>query len=280
MARRFVASHLTKTIHRRLVLNDVTFEVDAGRTIGLVGRIGAGKTTLLSIIAGLRHANSGTFGWSDGPLELGTFALVDQSSALPRRLTLHRVGELAECYHPGFDRDIYLQVLSELDLGPSTRIDKLSEGQRKVTSISLALARRPELLLLDEPLASLDPVSRRAIMGQVLAFSSNLGTTVLIASHLVTDIERDCDWLIALDGGNLLLNQEIDSLLEQHLWVDTLAIDARDVHVVLDSGARQLVRIESASDQVHGDVPGLEEIVVAYLGSGMQSRAATQEVNS
>jgi ABC-2 type transport system ATP-binding protein len=279
MDRRFVVSHLTKTIHGRLVLNDIAFEVDAGRAIGLVGRIGAGKTTLISIIAGLRHASSGTFGWDNGPLELGTFALVDQSSALPRRLTLHRLGELAACYHAGFDRDLYLQILAELDLDPSTKIGKLSDGERKVTSISLALARRPELLLLDEPLASLDPVSRRSIMGQVLALSANLGTTVLISSHLVNDIERDCDWLIALDSGNLLLNQEIDSLLEHHLWVDNLAINTHEMQVVLDSGGRQLVRIESPSNQIHGEVPGLEEIVVAYLGLGTQSRTAIAEVH-
>ncbi|WP_298336200.1 ATP-binding cassette domain-containing protein [Ferrimicrobium sp.] len=256
-------------LQRKEILHGMSFHLEASRVAGLVGQIGAGKTTLLHCLAGLRPILSGKATLDGQPLRRGDLALVDQRASLPRELTIADLGHLCEGYNTGFDRALFLKLIDRFDLTTNVRIKRVSEGQRKVIAIATALARHARLLLLDEPLASLDPMSRRGIMGEVLATASEDGTTILLSSHLVADIERDCDWLLILDGGQLLVSEAIDTLIEHHVYL----ADMRDTDgtLVTAGGGRSLVRRSGPSDDDLAH-PGLEEIVIGYLDGAKRQR--------
>ncbi|MGC9155204.1 MAG: ATP-binding cassette domain-containing protein [Ferrimicrobium sp.] len=256
-------------LQRKEILHGMSFHLEASRVTGLVGQIGAGKTTLLHCLAGLRPILSGKATLDGQPLRRGDLALVDQRASLPQELTIADLGHLCEGYNTGFDRALFMKLIDRFDLAMNVRIKRVSEGQRKVVAIATALARHARLLLLDEPLASLDPMSRRAIMGEVLATAHEDGTTILLSSHLVTDIERDCDWLLILDRGYLLVSESIDTLIERHVYL----ADTHDTSgtVVAAGGGRSLVRRSGPSDD-DLEHPGLEEIVIGYLNGAQQQR--------
>jgi len=264
-------SGLTKHIKGRAVLADLSFTLPAGSVTGLVGRIGAGKTTMLCILAGLRHPTSGTAGLDDGPLPLGLVAFVDQAASLPRRLHLGELGLLGSSLHAGFDRARYRALLEEAGLSPRLRIARLSDGQRKLVAIAAALARHPRLLLLDEPLASLDPLTRRQALGEVLATAHEEGTIVIVSSHLVSDLERDCDHLLALHGGQLVLAAPIDELVRCHAWCT--GDPPPGATLITRHGARALVRL-APCEQDRDAAVDLESLVSAYLSLAPEKEPA------
>jgi len=266
-----VVRDLTKRVRGREILRGLGFTLPRGAVAGLVGRIGAGKTTLLSLLAGLRRPTTGVATLAEAPLALGDVAFVDQAASLPRRLRLDQVGELASTLHRAFDRERYLGLLEGVGLAPSYRVAKLSDGQRKVVAIFAALARHPRLLLLDEPLASLDPLTRRHAMGEVLASAHEEGVIVIVASHLVTDLERDCDHLLALRDGRLLLAGAIDDLTRRHSWCT--GDPPPGATVVAQHGVRTLVCLADPDPGLEGSCD-LEALVMAYLATTREELAS------
>jgi ABC-2 type transport system ATP-binding protein len=199
-------------------LRDCSLDVPAGRVVALVGPNGSGKTTLMSMAAGLLPASTGLVEAAGGaPAQrLDRIGFVAQDAPLWPRLRVADVLEIGRCMNRGFDAAMASQRIRRLGIRPRARISALSGGERAQVALTLVLAKKPELFLLDEPTANLDPLARREFLGSMFAACSETGATVLYSSHAVAELERICDYLIVLRSGHLRLAGDIDELREQH----------------------------------------------------------------
>ncbi|HEY2794831.1 MAG TPA: ATP-binding cassette domain-containing protein, partial [Micromonosporaceae bacterium] len=191
------ARGLGKRYRRRWALSDCTLDVPAGRVVGLVGPNGAGKTTLMRLAVGLSTPTTGeveVLGGrpADGPEQLGRVGFVAQETPAYAGLTVADHLRLGGWLNPRWDRGLAEQRIDRLGLDRKQKAGRLSGGQRAQLALTLAIAKRPELLVLDEPVASLDPLARREFMDGIGEISAT-GVSVLISSHLVADLERTCD---------------------------------------------------------------------------------------
>ncbi|MFD5631398.1 MULTISPECIES: ABC transporter ATP-binding protein [unclassified Streptomyces] len=279
------AAGLGKKFGRRgnWALRECAFRLPAGRVCAVVGPNGAGKSTLLAHAAGLLAPTEGSL------TVLGTHpaaarervAYVAQSKPLYPQLTVGETLRLGQELNPArWDASVAGRVVARGDLDPKSRIRSLSGGQRTRVALALALGKRPELLLLDEPMADLDPLARHELMGTLMAEAAQHGTTVVMSSHVVADLEGSCDHLLLIGGGRVRLAGGLDDLLDAHtlLTGPALAPDtgaARDLapHTVVESRTtgRQLTalvrRSGALADDLRGDRPSLEELVLAHLRS-------------
>ena len=212
---------LTKRYGRTWALRDCTLAVPAGRIAGLVGPNGAGKTTLLHLAVGLLDPTSGsirTLGAS--PREradiLARVGFVAQDAPLYAGFTVRDTLELGRHLNPTWDEDFAIERMRRHDIDLRQRAGTLSGGQRAQVALTLAVAKRPELLVLDEPLASLDPLARREFLASLMEATAESDLTVLLSSHLVTDMERICDYLIVLSQSRVQVLGEVDTLLATH----------------------------------------------------------------
>ena len=199
-------------------LRDCNLAVPAGRVVALVGPNGSGKTTLMSMAAGLLPASTGTVETAGGPpgQRLGRIGFVAQDAPLWPRLRVADVLEVGRCMNRGFDSAMAAERIRRLGIRPRARISSLSGGQRAQVALTLVLAKRPELFLLDEPMANLDPLARREFLGSMFEACTETGATVLYSSHAVAELERVCDYLIVLNAGRLQVAGDIDELRQQH----------------------------------------------------------------
>ena len=192
-------------------LRDCTLDVPAGAIVGLVGPNGAGKTTLLQMIIGLLKPTEGqasVFGHISRAHTAATLARVSfvaQDHPLYRDFTVADMLHLGRAMNPGWDQGLALARMNALGIPPKRRLKSLSGGQQAQVSLTMALAKRAPLLVLDEPVSSLDPIARLEFMRDVMAATADTGLTVLIASHVVSELERLCDWLIVLNAGHVQL---------------------------------------------------------------------------
>jgi ABC-2 type transport system ATP-binding protein len=197
------ASGLGKRYGRRWALFDCDLAVPAGRVVGLVGPNGAGKSTLLQLAAGLRRPTSGTLEVlgerpAASAAQLGRVGFVAQDTPVYAALSVGDHLDLGAWLNPRWDRDLAQRRIGQLGLGRRWRAGKLSGGQRAQLALTLAIAKRPELLILDEPVASLDPLARREFLDAIADVVAQHGMSVVLSSHLVADLERICDYLIVL----------------------------------------------------------------------------------
>jgi ABC-2 type transport system ATP-binding protein len=199
-------------------LRDCDLEVPGGRVVALVGPNGSGKTTLMSMAAGLLPITSGTVESAGGaPSErLDRIGFVAQDAPLWPRLRVADVLEIGRCMNGGFDSVMAAERIEGLGIRPRARIAALSGGERAQVALTLVLAKKPELFLLDEPLANLDPLARREFLGSMFEACSGTGATVLYSSHAVAELERVCDYLIVLREGRVRLAGDTDELRMQH----------------------------------------------------------------
>lgn len=215
------ASGLSKRFGRRWALRDCTLGVPAGRVVGLVGPNGAGKTTLLNLAVGLSRPSAGTIEVLGGqpaasPAQLGRVGFVAQEAPVYAALTVADHLRLGGRLNPSWDAEVALQRIEQLGLDPRQRAGKLSGGQRAQLALTLALAKRPELLILDEPVASLDPLARREFLRQLMEAVAEHELSVVLSSHLVADLERVCDYLIVLVASRVRLAGEVDEVIAAH----------------------------------------------------------------
>jgi ABC-2 type transport system ATP-binding protein len=263
-------------------LQDVELAVPEGRVIALVGPNGAGKTTLLHLAMGLTVPTAGEVrlqgGLAAGGLAaLGTVGFVAQDAALYPNLSVADTIHLARNLNTGFDVDRAQARIAELDFPLDRKVDKLSGGQRAQVALTLALAKRPRLLILDEPLSSLDPLARHDFMAALMAAVAEDGITVLYSSHVVSELERVSDYLIVLAGGRVQLAGEVEDALDTH-WLYTGPVAEADqiasgLPVVRDRRAEAQAYLLVRTDGPHAEPPdgweanrvGLEELVLAYL---------------
>jgi ABC-2 type transport system ATP-binding protein len=215
------ARGLGKRYGRRWALQDCTLAVPSGRVVGLVGPNGAGKTTLLHLAVGLLQPTAGQISVLDerpgsGAAALARVGFLAQDGPTYSRLTVAQHLRMGALLNPNWDADFAADRVGQLGLDLGQRSGTLSGGQRAQLALTLAVAKRPELLLLDEPVASLDPLARREFLQTLMEVVAVQGVTVVLSSHLVADLERVCDYLVLLVAGHVALTGDVDELLASH----------------------------------------------------------------
>ncbi|MFD0369995.1 ABC transporter ATP-binding protein [Streptomyces sp. NPDC127114] len=253
---------------RPWALRDCSFALPAGRVCALVGPNGAGKSTLLALAAGLLRPTEGTVGAP--PRE--RLAYVAQDKPLYPRLTVADTLRMGRELNPGrWDEAAARRVIAD-ELDPRALVRELSGGQRTRIALALALGKRPELLLLDEPMADLDPLARHQLMGLLMADAAEHGTTVVMSSHILAELEGACDHLLLLQNGRIRLDGDVDDLLSGHVLLTGPAGDADLApHTVVESRTtgRQLTALIRREGPVEGPWevtdPTLEDLLLAHL---------------
>jgi ABC-2 type transport system ATP-binding protein len=212
------AEGLGRRYGKQWALLDCSLSIRRGRVVGLVGPNGAGKTTLLHLVVRLLEPSSGTIlVLGDPPARaLPRIGFLAQDLPVYPHFTVEQHLRMGKWLNPGWDHDFARGRLKALELDPRQRTGTLSGGQRAQLSLTMALAKRPELLVLDEPVASLDPLARREFLQNLMEVVAAQGVTVLLSSHLIGDIERVCDYLVLLVAGRVALSGEVDDLLASH----------------------------------------------------------------
>jgi ABC-2 type transport system ATP-binding protein len=273
-------SGLTKRYRRVTALSDCTITVPEGRISALVGPNGAGKTTLLRLLAGLaaptagRAAVLGSQARQD-PGYLAEIGFLAQEIPLYRRRSAQEHIGIGAHLNPRWDGASVRAWLGGLKIPLDRPVGTLSGGQRAQVALALTLAKRPRLLLLDEPLAALDPLARRNFLAALAEAAAGGGLTIVLSSHLLADIERVCDHLILLAASRVQLCGDTETLLAQHRVLtgprkDTTAIARTHAIVREDTTPRQttlLVRLNGPVIDPAWAVeqPNLEEIVLGYM---------------
>ncbi len=271
---------LGKRFGQRTALSDCTLSIPAGHVTGLVGPNGAGKTTLLNLAVGLLAPTSGTIEVLGGrpaasPAQLAKVGFVAQDTPVYSGLSVADHLRLGAHMNPGWDADIARRRISDLGLDPAQKAGKLSGGQRAQIALTLAIAKRPELLILDEPIASLDPLARREFLQLLMEVTAEQEISVVMSSHLVSDLERVCDHLVVLVASKVLVAGEVEHLLAAHRQLTGPRRDPADLpadwQVIAashtDRQSTLLVRSESATFDPAWSVDqiGLEDLVLAYM---------------
>jgi len=273
--------HLSKRYGRKWALYDCTLQIPLGCIAGLVGPNGAGKTTLLHLATGLLAPSRGTISvlgqtpGKDAQHLLPRLGFVSQDHPIYKNFTVKEMLTLGQKLNLHWNQELALKRLDRLRIPLSQRTGKLSGGQQAQVALVLALAKQPEFLLLDEPVASLDPVARREFQQVLLDAVAEHAMTVLISSHNIADLERFCDYLVILSTSQVQVTSRVDDLLQSH----KLLIGPRErlesvgrTHTILSvsGGGRQCALLV----RTHGPVldpawevrpVSLEDIIMAYL---------------
>jgi ABC-2 type transport system ATP-binding protein len=215
------AHGLGKQYGRRWALTDCTLQIPEGHVVGLVGPNGAGKSTLLNLAVGLLAPSTGTIEVlgglpADGPEQLAKVGFVAQDAPVYPGLSVADHLRFGAHLNPGWDAGYAERRLDRLGLDPSQKAGKLSGGQRAQLALTLAVAKRPRLLILDEPVASLDPLARREFLQDLMEAVAEHEVSVVLSSHLVSDLERVCDHLVVLAASRVQIAGDVDALLASH----------------------------------------------------------------
>ena len=219
MSDALVADGLTKRYRRTLALDHCSFAISEGAIVALVGPNGAGKSTLLHCATGLTRPSEGTIsvlGGAPGDTTLPGVGFVAQDAPLYRDFTADELLTMGDRLNADFDVAFGRERLRKVGVPLDRRVDRLSGGQRAQVALCLALAKRPQLLLLDEPLASLDPLARREFLSALVDAVAEEPMTVILSSHLISDLERVCDHLLVLHSGHVQVIGETDQVLATH----------------------------------------------------------------
>ncbi len=272
---------LSKHFGRTWALRDCSLSISPGRIVALVGPNGAGKTTLMNLAVGLLQPSGGEvriFGSSPREQAASVLAktgFLAQERPLYRRLTVAQMLQFGRLMNPRWDQAFATSRLGELGIPLERRVGRLSGGQQAQVALTVVLAKRPELLLLDEPTSNLDPVARREFTRSLLDAAASDGLTLVISSHIVAELERFCDYLILLSEGQIQLAGDIEELLRRHamLYGDPAQADrmaSRPGVVGVVGGRRQAVAVVQRPPAIHepgwevGEI-SLEDLVIYYM---------------
>jgi len=278
----FVADGLGKRYGAKWALRDCSLEIPRGSVAALVGPNGAGKTTLLHLAIGLSKPTTGdvqVLGRSprdEAATVLPRVGFVAQDHPLYRALTVGETLRVGRKLNPSWTDDLAFQRLERLGIPLGQKVGTLSGGQQAQVALTLALAKQPELLLLDEPVASLDPLARREFLESVMEVVAERELTVVLSSHIVADLERVCDFLVILSQAQTQLVGPIEEVVSSHRLLTGPRTDpatvARIHRVIRESHTeRQTTLLVQANGHVYDSCwelheVDLEEIVLAYLG--------------
>jgi len=282
------ATHLGKSYRGRWALRDCSITIPSGHVVGIVGPNGAGKSTLLNMAAGLISPSAGTIevlGATPGvsPTQLAKVGFVAQENPVYPGLSIADHLSLGSHLNPSWDQEFATDRLRALNLNQRQRAGKLSGGQRAQLGLTMALAKRPDLLLLDEPVASLDPLARREFLQQLMDTVAGRDVSVVLSSHLVSDVERVCDYLIVLASSKVQVAGDVDDLLAMHHRLIGPRQNAEAVlanqHVIeashTDKQSTLIVRSDGPVSDPDWTIESisLEDLVLAYM-----TRAKTESV--
>ena len=282
------ATDLGKRYRHKWALSDCTLSIPQGHVVGLVGPNGSGKSTLLNLAAGLLAPSAGRLDVLGGTpardaTALGRVGFVAQEPPVYSAFSVRDHLRLGAHLNPRWGAELAEHRVEDLGLDPSQRAGKLSSGQRAQLALTLAIAKRPELLLLDEPVASLDPLARREFLQILMETVADQDVSIVLSSHLVSDIERVCDYLIVLADSRVQLAGDVDELVSSH---HRLIGSRRDPagypanQEVID--ASHTDRQSSLIVRSHGPVleeawtiepVSLEDLVLAYMARGKHPRS-------
>jgi len=242
-------TQLSRRYDTRTALDGVSLSIPRGAVYGLVGANGAGKTTLIKHILGLLRAQSGSvrvFGLDPVADPVGVLSRVgylSEENDLPGWMSVDELIRYSRAFRPAWD-DLYAEELRQsFALDPTAKIKTLSKGQKARVGILIALAYRPDLLVLDEPSSGLDPIVRRDILGAIIRTVADEGRTVLFSSHLLEEVEQVADYVTMINKGQIVLSAPLTEIREAH--------------------------------RVNGHVPSLDEIFIARVG--MSAAAASED---
>ena len=288
------AENLGKRYGAQWALKGCSFSLEPGQVTALVGPNGSGKSTLLEMAIGLSSPTTGSIevlGASptrDAARVLGSVGFVAQEHPLYRGFSVAETLRFGRELNPHWDDAFAESRVRQLGLPLTKKVGQLSGGQQAQVALVLALAKRPELLLLDEPIAAFDPLARREFLQLLMETVAETGTTVLLSSHILGDLERVCDTILLLSEGQVLLCEEIEQVLALHrVAIGPVAEEmlASCVHSVISRSRSEkqvsaLVRLDAPL--VLGDAwtvhePSLEDIVLAYLEHGVTAPAQQKE---
>jgi ABC-2 type transport system ATP-binding protein len=285
------AQGLGKRYKRKWALTNCTLEIEAGHVTGLVGPNGAGKSTLLNISSGMLEPTTGTIEVcgglpGSGPEQLAKVGYVAQNTPVYAHLSIEDHLRLGAHLNPNWDTALATRRIERLGLDPKQHAGKLSGGQRAQLALTMGIAKRPELLLLDEPVAALDPLARREFLSDLMEAVAEHGLSVVLSSHLVNDLERVCDQLIVLVDSQVRIASDIEELIATHHRLtgprrdlDTLPSDQ---HVIsakhTDRQTTVLVRTEAPILDPAWTVAQLtlEDVVLEYMSNPATVRPALE----
>jgi len=286
---------LGKRYGRRWALRNCTLSIPVGSVVGLVGPNGAGKTTLLHLAVGLLSPSAGSIealGEPVGsdPRHLTNVGFVAQDTPLYPTLSVAEHLRLGESLNPGWDRELAGERIGRLGLDPSQRAGQLSGGQKAQLALTLAICKRPELLVLDEPVASLDPLARREFLQDLMEVATEYEVSVVLSSHLVGELERVCDHLVLLAAGNVALSGHVEELLASHRRLtgarrDPERLPASQEVIEASHTDRQSTLLVRTSEPIHDpswavEEVGVEDLVLAYMGRTSDPQQARPQLSA
>ncbi|MFH9352948.1 ABC transporter ATP-binding protein [Kitasatospora sp. NPDC017646] len=257
-------------------LRGCDFTVPAGRICGVVGPNGAGKSTLLSLAARQLQQTEGelrVFGEPAAtPEQRARVAYVAQDKPLYPGLTVAETLRMGRELNPAWDQQTAQQIVDQGELRPKARIGSLSGGQRTRVSLALALGKLPDLLLLDEPMADLDPLARHQLMGTLMSAAAERGTSIVVSSHILPELDGVIDHLLLVQGGRIRLAGDLDDILDGHQLLtgpaDSVPIPA-DLVVEQRVGGRRATALVRTGAPLDGpwesERPSLDELLLGYL---------------
>ena len=282
---------LGKRYRKLWALADCTLSIPAGHVVGLVGPNGAGKTTLINLATGMLAPTTGTIEVlggrpASGPAQLARVGYLAQDAPVYAGLSVADHLRLGAHLNPAWDAEMARHRIDQLDLDPGQKAGKLSGGQRAQLALTLALGKRPELLILDEPVASLDPLARREFLQDLMETVAEQQVSVVLSSHLISDLERVCDYVIVLVDSRVRLAGSVDELLATHHLLsgprrdqDTLPAGMQVISAShTDRQSTLLVRTSGPVLDPAWTVSevGLEDLALAYMkqatGRGRRNR--------
>jgi ABC-2 type transport system ATP-binding protein len=275
------ARDLGKRYRRRWALRDCSVRIPAGRISALVGANGAGKSTFLQLAVGLLAPTSGAInvlGEPAGgrPQQLARVGFLAQDASLYAGLTVAEHLRLGARLNPRWDDALGRARIARVGLDPGQRAGQLSGGERAQLALTLVAAKRPELLLLDEPVASLDPLARREFLSGLMEIAAEHEVSIVVSSHLLADLERICDHLVLLASARIMLEGDVDELLRTHHRItgprrEPERLPACQQVIAAEHAERQSTMIVRSDEPVLDpawtvEELTLEDIVLAYMG--------------
>ena len=268
------ADGLTKRYGKRTALTDCDLDIPRGRVVGLVGPNGAGKSTLLQLCCGLIAPSAGTLAVLGAPpaasaAHLARVGFVAQDTPVYSALSVADHLRMGERLNPGWDAGLANRRIAAAGLNPGQRAGRLSGGQRAQLALTIAAAKRPDLLIFDEPAAALDPLAHSGFLRNLSEFVAELGASAVLSSHLLGDIERVCDYLIVLCGSRVQLAGDVRDLLATHHRVIAPGpeLDRLGAEVIWTDGTGAVIRAAAQQLPAQWTVRPveLEELVLSYL---------------
>lgn len=274
-------SHLRKQFGSKVVLDDVNLQIPRGQITGLLGLNGAGKSTLIKCLLGLLRPTSGTAtvlgkdAWyleDDQKMRLG---YVPQEVSLYPWMTVRQIVDYVSAFYSNWDQGWSNELLRRWELPLSDRFGPLSVGQKQKLALVLALGYRPELLILDEPVASLDPVARRWFLESILEMASDDQHTVLFSTHITSDLERVASHVALMKEGRVLFHDELDTLKDQ---VKRLRLEATS-DLPSSFAVRGALRTEIQGRKAVVTVPSASAALLSELQDRWSAQIAVEDLN-